>query len=66
MEVAEIKGREDQHEPEEARCGGERRGFGEFVAGLGHGKRSLALSVYLGGLEVRGRRLEASEMGFLD
>jgi hypothetical protein len=53
VEVAEIEGCEDQDEPEEARCGRERRGRGEFVAGWGHGKRSLALSVYLGRLEVQ-------------
>lgn len=52
MEIAEVEGHEDQDEPEEARCGRERRGFGEFGASLSHGKRSLALSVYLGRLEV--------------
>jgi len=52
VEVAEIEGREYQDEPEDARCGREGRGRGNFGAGLGHGKRSLALSVYLGRLEV--------------
>ncbi len=52
MEIAEVEGGENQDEPEKARYGGERVGFGEVVVGLGHGKRSLALSVYLGRLEV--------------
>ena len=51
MEVTKVESGEDQDEPQEARWEREGCGGGEFGGVLGHGKRSLALSVYLGRAE---------------
>src|SRR5262252_7769189 len=55
MEIAEIKRGQDERDPKESRERTKRPAFGGCVAGLVHGNRSLALSVYLGWAKSRSR-----------